>query len=131
MKKSKKSLKYSIASKYINTLVTIILIYVLIGFITVSACVYYDLAAENTFAAAIICGGTSAFFSGIITGVKFRKNGMIKAVVITLPVNLIILLTSLIFNGFKADLNMLISILVLEASAAMGGILSVNRKIRK
>ncbi len=131
MKKSRKSLKNNSVSKHINTLVTIALLYVLIGFISVSACVYYDLAAENTFTVAIISGGVSAFFSGFITGIKFRKNGMIKAIIITMPINFIILLTSLIFNGFKADINMLFSILILEASAAVGGILSVNSKIRK
>lgn len=66
--------------------------------------------------------------SAYLTSYRKRENGLVTGIIYNLPSVLIILLLSVILNGFSADLNILFSFASMLISSALGGILGVNRK---
>lgn len=99
-------------------------------FVVCAVCVGADLKQEYVFFAALLLIGICSFLSGFTAGIKERRNGMIKGVISGLPFNLIIMLVSLIMNGFSADLNALFTFLGGLLFSAIGGIVSVNIRIK-
>ncbi len=74
--------------------------------------------------------GASSFIAGFIAGIKERKNGMVYGLINALPLNAILFLISLILNGFGADINLLFSVLISLVLSAVGGIVSVNIRLK-
>ncbi len=68
------------------------------------------------------------FLSAFLIASKKREKGLVTGVIYNLPSIIIILLLSLILNGFSADLNILLSFVTMLISSALGGIIGVNRK---
>ena len=68
------------------------------------------------------------FLSAFLIASKKREKGLVTGVIYNSPSIIIILLLSLILNGFSADLNILLSFVTMLISSALGGIIGVNRK---
>lgn len=81
------------------------------------------------YAAAAVLALTS-FLCAYFAGYKIHKNGLVTGLLYSLPCNVIWLLISLIINSFKADATGLIAFAVLVISSMLGGILSVNTKLK-
>lgn len=72
----------------------------------------------------------SAFISGYYCGFKLHKKGLVTGLIFCLPLNLLIVLISLIINKFSFDLTFVITLLLLLISSMLGGILSVNTRMK-
>lgn len=70
------------------------------------------------------------FLSGYYTGIKLRKNGLLNSLIFCLPMTVLLLFISVAVNSFKIDLTALISAILMLCGAMLGGITSVNTKIR-
>ena len=74
--------------------------------------------------------GLSSFMSGFIAGIRERKNGIVIGIISALPLNVIFMLIGLMLNGFYADINLLICAVIGVVLSAIGGILSVNIRLK-
>ncbi len=131
MKKPRKNKANSHTRKIWTVFASIILIYITVLFLSVFLSVISDLDPKQTYAVSLASLSLASFVSGIVIGFAFRKNGMLKAVVFTSPVNLFIIIASVFINSFTIDYHIILSLAALVISAAIGGIISVNSKIRR
>ena len=67
-------------------------------------------------------------FCTFLSAFKKREKGLVAGIIYNLPSVIIILLLSLILNGFSVDLNILLSFVTMLISSALGGVIGVNRK---
>lgn len=63
-------------------------------------------------------------------GYKIHKNGISVGFLFCLPFNAIVTLASIVANSFKVDLTAVISFFILIVSSMLGGIFSVNIRIK-
>ena len=108
----------------------IFLIYTVIFSAFSAASVATDTGKENMIYVSLIFLAISAFASGFITGIKERRNGLISGVLSALPITLLLIALSFVFNGFHADFTLLVSVAVSLLLSALGGIVSVNIRLK-
>lgn len=118
-------------SRFLKIQIYALIIYVSLFLIFSLICVAADLSKDNVYYASLALFALSSFFVGFFSGVKIRKNGLISGVLHSLPMNLVFIFASLILNEFKADLRTLITFALMLAFSGIGGIVSVNIKVRK
>ncbi len=73
----------------------------------------------------------ASFASGFFAGNKLRKNGLAVGVIYSLPINIIVILISLITNSFIPTAYLAITVFALLAASAAGGVLAVNKRHRR
>lgn len=95
------------------------------------AAVLADSDKDKVYYLSVASFGVASFIFAYISVLKERKNGLLYGILYTLPLNLAIIFVSLILCSFKADLHLLISAAVLLITSALGGILSVNSRIKR
>ncbi len=79
---------------------------------------------------AVIYLSLTSFVSGFLAGIKERKNGIMCGILSALPFNTFFIFISLILNKFSVDYQMLLSVVIPLVTAAMGGIISVNIRLK-
>ncbi len=97
-------------------------------FILISVC--GDIGIDLMLYIALAFTGLASFISGCIAGFKERRKGIICGIVNVLPFNVVLLIISLVFNGFQADISLLISLITGLLAAAVGGIVAVNIRVK-
>lgn len=90
--------------------------------------VFIDLEKKLNFPVITVIFSLCTFLSAFLVAGKKRKKGLVAGIIYNLPSVIIILLLSLILNGFSADLNILLSFVTMLISSALGGVIGVNRK---
>ena len=90
-----------------------------------------DISLKYDYIVTLVLFSASSFLVGFFTGVKLRQNGLIMGIIYSLPLNVILIVISLILNDFTLSFNMLISLLVLTAFSGIGGVLAVNKRLRR
>ena len=73
-----------------------------------------------------VCSFIGAFYAGR----KIHKNGISIGFLFCLPLNTVVILASVAANSFKIDLTALISFIILIISSMLGGIVSVNMRVK-
>ena len=121
----------STVSTFINvqifSLITYIVVFLIFSFVALAA----DLSRKYDYMFSVIIFVICSFLTGFYAGNKQRQNGLLTGVVYSLPMNTLTLLISLIFSDFKADSSIIITVLFLVVSSAVGGILAVNKRHRR
>ena len=90
--------------------------------------VFIDLEKKLNFPVITVIFSLCTFLSAFLVAGKKREKGLVAGIIYNLPSVIIILLLSLIANGFSADLNILLSFVTMLISSALGGVIGVNRK---
>ena len=90
-----------------------------------------DISSKYDFIVSLVIFTISSFVVGFFTGIKLRRNGLVMGIIYSLPLNLTIIIISLIINDFAFSFNMLISLFVLTTFAGVGGVLAVNKRLRR
>ena len=90
-----------------------------------------DISLKYDYIVTLVLFSASSFLVGFFTGVKLRQNGLIMGIIYSLPLNVILIVISLILNDFALSFNMLISLLVLTTFSGIGGVLAVNKRLRR
>ncbi|MBO5936970.1 MAG: TIGR04086 family membrane protein [Clostridia bacterium] len=73
----------------------------------------------------------SSFLTGFYAGLKNRHMGLVTGMICALPLNITVIIASLISAEFKADFMTIITAAVLAAASAAGGITAVNIRRRR
>ncbi len=111
--------------QFLSTIIYIILI------ILISAiCVKADINKESMAYISLAFIGAASLISGFLAGIRERKNGIVCGLLGALPINLFMIAVSLITNKFSADLSILYTALICLISSAVGGIISVNIRVK-
>ena len=111
----------------IFALISYALIFIIGSFIALAA----DLPRKYEYIYSLGMFAVSSLSVGFYSGLKLRQNGLVSGVIYSLPLNLIIILISLIINEFTIGMNLIITSAVLLLSAGIGGILAVNKRLRR
>ena len=108
--------------------IVIYLIFFLMGsFIALTA----DVSGKYDYIISLVLFAISSFLVGFFIGIKLRQNGLLMGIVYSLPINILVLIVSLILNDFIFSFNILIALAVLIAFAGVGGVLAVNKRLRR
>ena len=94
-------------------------------------CLSLDFKRQNMFYVSILCFAAASFICAYYAGYKIHKNGLTVGLLYSLPANIITVFLSVAVNQFKIDLTVLISLFILLISSMLGGILSVNTKLKQ
>ena len=106
------------------------IIYLIFFIIASAVSVMADIKIDYMTYISMLFIGLSSLFTGFISGIKERKDGIIRGVLGALPLNLSVIIISLIFSHFKADLSLLYTVAVCLVMSAVGGIISVNIRLK-
>ena len=90
-----------------------------------------DLPKKYDYIISIIIFAVASFLTGFFSGIKLRQNGLLSGIIYSLPMNFAVILTSLIMSKFSVGINIAITAVVLIISAGIGGILAVNKRLRR
>ena len=90
--------------------------------------VFIDLEKKLNFPVITVIFSFCTFLSAFLVAGKKREKGLVAGIIYNVPSVIIILLLSLILNGFSVDLNILLSFVTMLISSALGGVIGVNRK---
>ena len=80
--------------------------------------VFIDLEKKLNFPVITVIFSLCTFLSAFLVAGKKRKKGLVAGIIYNLPSVIIILLLSLILNGFSADLNILLSFVTIWRESA-------------
>lgn len=115
---------------FLNTQLLALAAYLGIFMISSFICLALDLSRKNMFYFSALSFAAASFICSYYAGYKIHKNGLAVGLLYALPANLTVILISLIVNGFHADLTVIISAFIFLICSMLGGILSVNTKIK-
>lgn len=90
-----------------------------------------DLPKKYDYVSSLIIFALGSFITGYFAGIKLRKNGLLSGIIYALPMNLAVILISLIFGRFTFGINLIITAIVLISVSGLGGILAVNKRFRR
>ncbi|MFI3141086.1 MAG: TIGR04086 family membrane protein [Clostridia bacterium] len=111
---------------FIKTQILFLNLNIIALIISIYACLQLDLARSNIFYASIVSLAFGSFFSSFYAGYKIHKNGLVTGFLFCLPINVLMILISMITNSFEIDLTALIAFFILVVVSMLGGIISVN-----
>lgn len=115
---------------FIKTQIFALIVYILIFTVTSVAVYYSDIDKSKSFYLSAIAFAVSSFICGFYPGYKIHKNGLYVGLLFGLPMNIIIVFISFIINSFHVDFTALITLVILIICSMLGGVLSVNTKLK-
>lgn len=115
---------------FIKTQIFALIVYLIIFAVTSVAVYSSNIDKSKSFYLSAAAFAVASFICGFYSGYKIHKNGMYVGLLFGLPMNIIIILVSFIVNSFKVDLTALITLVILIICSMLGGVLSVNTKLR-
>lgn len=119
-----------IAAERTNFLMFLLPLILLLSVLLIASLVSvaFDIGKRLNFPIITAIFSLCTFLTAFVSSNKKRKNGLITGIIYNLPSILIVLVTSVILNSFKVDLNLLLSFCTMQISSALGGVLGVNHK---
>jgi putative membrane protein (TIGR04086 family) len=116
---------------FINVQIFAVICYVGIFLIGSLIALLIDLPSDSDYLFSIVLFSVCSMLTGFYAGIKKRENGLLVGIIYTLPLNAIVVLISLFYNSFAIGVNLAVTIVVLMISGAIGGILAVNKRLRR
>ena len=89
-----------------------------------------NISQSYAFYVCIFAFASSSFVCAMFAGYKIHKNGISIGFLYCLPFNVIVTFASIAANSFKIDLTAVISFFILIVTSMLGGIFSVNIRIK-
>ena len=87
---------------------------------------FADIKNSGYYSMCLLSLSLGCFVSGFVTARKMKHNGLMHAVIYSLPGNLSYIVLSSALNSFKIDYHIILSLMLIIVSSAIGGIISVN-----
>jgi len=118
------------ARVFIKTQLLSLILYGLSFLIASAVGLSMNISQSYAFYVCIFAFASSSFVCAMFAGYKIHKNGMSVGLLFCLPFNAIVTFASIAANSFKIDLTAVISFFILIVSSMLGGIFSVNIRIK-
>ncbi|MGN1195035.1 MAG: TIGR04086 family membrane protein [Acutalibacteraceae bacterium] len=115
---------------FLKTQIIAAISYISVFLISSIVCLSLDMKKNNMFYVSALSFAAASFICAYYAGYKIHKNGLAVGLLYSLPANILVIIISVIVNGFKIDLTVLISLFILLISSMLAGVLSVNTKLK-
>ncbi len=115
---------------YLKTQIVNSLIYLAVFLFFCVISVGADIKTDHIVYISMCFVSLSSFLVGFISGIKERKNGMYRGIISALPLNLLLIIISLVLTGFKPDICFVFTVVASLLMSAVGGIVSVNIRLK-
>lgn len=115
---------------FIKTQILAAVLYGLSFIIASAAGLALNISKSYAFYVCIFAFASSSMICAMFAGYKIHKNGISVGLIYCLPFNIIVTFVSIAANSFKIDLTAAISFFILIVSSMLGGIFSVNIRIK-
>lgn len=116
---------------FLSAQIFAVMCYLSVFFIGAFTVLYADLSTKYDFIFSVVMFTVCSFVTGFYAGMKTRENGIVTGILYSLPMNAVVILTSLIFSDFTADINLAVTAVLLVTAGGIGGILAVNKRLRR
>lgn len=116
---------------FIKNQIFCLTIYIVLFIVGCLVSLVFDIDYKLDYYVSLFIFALCSFLCGFIGGIKQRENGIVSGIIYALPGNLIVILLSIILNGFSVEISILISVVSLNLLSAVGGILGVNKRRRR
>lgn len=116
---------------FIKNQIFCLTIYIVLFIVGCLVSLVFDIDYKLDYYVSLFIFALCSFLCGFIGGIKQRENGIVSGIIYALPGNLIVILLSVILNGFSVEISILISVVSLNLLSAVGGILGVNKRRRR
>lgn len=134
IKKIKKQSSFVSQNAVIDAFIKTQIFALIVGFfifVTVCLIAYFtDLITKHDYYVSLLAFSSISFLTGFYSGIKIRNKGLITGIVFSVPIITLFLIISLALNGFKADYNILYSVVSMFVFASAGGIFAVNKRLK-
>lgn len=128
--KSSSKNENTVINFYLKTQVISLIITILLFIIVSVIALFADIPESYDLIAALFVIIASTFVTAYYSGLKIRSKGIIVGIIYTLPINSLIIITSLAVNNFEIGFNLLFCCLAGILSGAVGGIVAVNKRLK-
>ena len=118
-------------SIFLKTQIFSVVAYIIIFFTGSLIGLSADLPGKYDFIFSLAIFSVGSLSTGFFVGLKLRHNGLLTGILFSLPMNIITMLISFISSDFSFGYNMALTAVVLLVSAGIGGILAVNKRVRR
>ena len=118
-------------SIFLKTQIFSVVAYIIIFFTGSLIGLSADLPGKYDFIFSLAIFFVGSLSTGFFAGLKLRHNGLLTGILFSLPMNIITMLISFISSDFSFGYNMALTAVVLLVSAGIGGILAVNKRVRR
>ena len=128
MKKNRKNVTLNV---FIKSQIIIIILYTVL--LTVASVILYnyeELSDKSYFYITSILSAFANFSGGFYAGMKLKQNGLVTALLFSIPTTMIVLLISISINNFHIDLTLLFTAIIMLCGGMLGGITSVNTNVK-
>lgn len=128
MKKNRKNVTVNV---FIKSQIIIIILYIVL--LTVASVILYnyeELSDKSYFYITSILSAFANFSGGFYAGMKLKQNGLVTALLFSIPTTMIVLLISISINNFHIDLTLLFTAIIMLCGGMLGGITSVNTNVK-
>lgn len=130
-KSSTKKMTNTNSLDFIKNQIFCLTIYIVLFIVGCLVSLVFDIDYKLDYYVSLFIFALCSFLCGFIGGIKQRENGIVSGIIYALPGNLIVILLSVILNGFSVEISILISVVSLILLSAVGGILGVNKRRRR
>lgn len=130
-KSSTKKMTNTNSLDFIKNQIFCLTIYIVLFIVGCLVSLVFDIDYKLDYYVSLFIFALCSFLCGFIGGIKQRENGIVSGIIYALPGNLIVILLSIILNGFSVEISILISVVSLILLSAVGGILGVNKRRRR
>lgn len=131
IKKSKQFSQLSLPVKiFLKTLFLTSVLYTLAFLLSAAVGLSMNISKSSAFYLSVFAFSCCSFAGAFYAGRKIHKNGISIGFLFCLPMNFVVIIASVASNSFRIDLTALISFFILSVAAMLGGIVSVNMRIR-
>lgn len=130
-KSSTKKMSNTKGLDFIKTQIFCLTIYIILFIVGCLVSLIFDIDYKFDYYVSLFIFALCSFLSGFVGGIKQKENGIVSGIIYALPGNLIVILLSVILNGFSVEIGLLISTVSLILLSAVGGILGVNKRRRR
>ena len=128
MKKNRKNVTLNVFIK--SQIIIIILYIVLLTAASVILYNYEELSDKSYFYITSILSAFANFSGGFYAGMKLKQNGLVTALLFSIPTTMIVLLISISINNFHIDLTLIFTAIIMLCGGMLGGITSVNTNVK-
>ncbi len=133
VKPAKKSGFSSLNTKtqvFIKAQILALILYMISFLVASGVSLAFNVSVSYAFYVCIFAFAISSFLCALYSGYKIHKKGIVIGFLFCLPFNLLVTLISAILNSFSIDLTAVISLFIMIVSSMLGGMVSVNIRIK-
>ena len=116
---------------FVKVQIFAVIVYLILFLLFCTVALVADLSSKYDFVCALLSFSLGSFIVGFFTGNKLKQNGLLAGIIYSAPINSLVVLVALLYSDFAVDLNIVITVATLIVSAAIGGVVAVNRRRKR